>query len=654
MNEKDPKNMPDERLDFLIAGKDKFDRVPEDLDILILKRLKERKEIIIERKPAGRLFVPIAAAACVFIAVLIAYFFIRPMHPEYVAKVTGISGYAYLDKALLEKNKKSIDLFGKSLNTAKDSRIDLQIGKGTEISVGALSVMKLASAVSVKDRESTEILLDKGKIRCSVELPSSESSFKVMTDLCVFSVKGTIFEVGIIENGDVSLKVDRGIVEISNTLKPGAQYDHEIMDKIKEFDLDLSVEQGGFVILNRGKIKEYNKIFNNEMINCINKDGTLDKERFDGLIKKLDALKTDLYSLETDEKGKDPDKVDETLNKDTTSDKSTKIERSDFNPGLKADETGTSITSDGKKEVLISSDLDKSVTCIDISGKKVKWKFTDKRIVKINSPAIRFGGFTVIGTPEMIFVLDGHGLIKDSKQVTMGPSYWAYPVIQGKRVLIPSFGRIYSYEGSDITSFELGNRFNGQIYVMVSGNDLYFASLNDKKIFMTSNGKVIWQSEEMTDRTFMPPITANDGIFIADLSGNIYNFIPGSNYKKVVNTGAGIVTDMISYGSYIYFIAIDGYFYRVSAEKFDTPERLFKVDGKPSHDKSLVKKMLLFKGHIYYSGDTGKLFVYNTADSKPTYYDMPGNTGVPLAGSPVQVGDKVVIMDVKSNFYEMR
>jgi len=112
------------------------------------------------------------------------------------------------------------------------------------------------------------------------------------------------------------------------------------------------------------------------------------------------------------------------------------------------------------------------------------------------------------------------------------------------------------------------------------------------------------------------------------------------------------VSNLISNNNFIYFIAKDGFFYRVDVNNFRDYEKIVKVDNKPEVNKYMMKKSVLFGDKILLPSDTGKLFIYNTASSVYQFADPKDINENPLIGTPVVVDDSCYVLDTKANVYK--
>ncbi len=116
----------------------------------------------------------------------------------------------------------------------------------------------------------------------------------------------------------------------------------------------------------------------------------------------------------------------------------------------------------------------------------------------------------------------------------------------------------------------------------------------------------------------------------------------------------GVLSNIISYGENIYFIAKDGVFYVVNINTFNKARMIMRVDKNPVQDKYLTKKLYRDKNIIYFASDTGKVFIYDLLTGNTDLLEIEDNkNNNPLIGTPVKIKDAIYFVDVKSNIYKM-
>ena len=106
---------------------------------------------------------------------------------------------------------------------------------------------------------------------------------------------------------------------------------------------------------------------------------------------------------------------------------------------------------------------------------------------------------------------------------------------------------------------------------------------------------------------------------------------------------------MIYKNDRLYFVGNDGYFYSVDVNKYNSFNKIVKVDNRPNPNKYLIKKLMCYGDFIYFSSDTGKLFCYDLSSGKHRMLDV--SQGIPLIGSPIEIIGSIYTVDKNSNVY---
>jgi len=115
-----------------------------------------------------------------------------------------------------------------------------------------------------------------------------------------------------------------------------------------------------------------------------------------------------------------------------------------------------------------------------------------------------------------------------------------------------------------------------------------------------------------------------------------------------------VISNLILRDSYIYFIANNGWFYRINMLSFNKADKLFMADNDPNPDKYMTKKILMHNNEIYFSSDTGKLFKHDIINEKSELINIDDNKqGLPLIASPVKIDGVIYVIDIASNIYRV-
>jgi len=648
----------DERLDLLLKNQNLLKSVPEETDNEILKKFKEKTDtpnIRIKNKSftlKNINFFPAAAAlliillSCLGLA-YINYYIKSTFIACKIEKSEGsviINGKSYIDINVIKVR------IGQTITTGSKSFSDLNIGSGSIIRINELSEVRIISSLKKNNNEMIKIKLLKGSIKCSVKLPTIGSGFDVLTDICSFGVKGTSFEIKINENNDIILNVASGVVEAYKILTEEIKFINNknrlIYEELKRLsDYSISIKENQYVVFNGDAIKSFNRELK-EIIK-IAEENPVDIDQILQAISELENKKNNLISFQGL-------KRQNIRGNDNLSEKKIITTKLAIRPWTIFKESETAVVSDSERFIYISSNSDKAVYCVDIIKEKFVWKFFDKRIANINSPAVPFHDKIVLATPDMIFILDSSGIIVDYKKILKGPSFWAFPEIFKNRLYIPAFGTLYVYDGKTIQSMQDSINSGGQIYMSFADDFIYFSALNEKKAVKYSliENKTVWESEMFLDRSFTAPLILNAFLYNAGIKGNVYKNNLKSNIKNIINIGSGIISNIISYNENLFFIAENGYLYKLNTEEFRYPKKLYLMDNNSGKDRYLTKKLVLKDHMLYYCSGTGKLFIYDLINNKPEFIDIRGNTKA-LIGTPAAVGDVIIILNEDSEIFKI-
>jgi hypothetical protein len=152
----------------------------------------------------------------------------------------------------------------------------------------------------------------------------------------------------------------------------------------------------------------------------------------------------------------------------------------------------------------------------------------------------------------------------------------------------------------------------------------------------------------------MSPVISGDFIFVADIAGNIYKFNYPANetLPKIIKINSGVVSLPKIKNGYLYFIANDGFLYKVNISVFKSAIKIMRVDSSPDSNKYLTKEISIYDNIIYICSDVGKLFYYDIKSGQSKFVDINNKTkDSPLIGTPVKIGEYIYFIDDKFNIY---
>ena len=225
------------------------------------------------------------------------------------------------------------------------------------------------------------------------------------------------------------------------------------------------------------------------------------------------------------------------------------IEKKEIKSVIEVPEKYSAFTADNKN-IYVASGSDKTIYCIDIDSGAVRWKFTDQRISAITCKPVVFKKQIIFSTPEQIFMLGDNGAVSSVKNIDNGPVYWPGIAASEGKLIIPAARNLIEYDGANFIPLDNFPDFSGQSYAAIYNNILAVSLLNEKKILLYDlvSRRIIWQSSNLQQRTFIEPLVVDNFVYIADSAGNLYKF----NYSKEKQTpvsaiaaGSGIMTNLI-------------------------------------------------------------------------------------------------------------
>ena len=662
-NKKPIDKISEDRLDWLLSNQSLLNNIPKDVDNKIINYYRNKKYNLELKKSSfftNSLKFLAVAASFIIICVIFYFFYIINNKNHLYSKIIQTKGNIIINnKQYVESSNKIYILKGKTLTTGKKSKIHFIIGNNSIIKLNELSKIKILQSKKKKNEEFTKIYLLKGSINFSVKLSTTNSKFEVIVNSALFSVKGTKFDIELKNNNDVYLNVTEGVVEISNYIKINSDL-NIIKNKNKEIYNDLIkiknirslIKKGESIVLKNNLIKEYNteqnKLIEEIILNIKNKnqlnknDRRIIDDKINNLIEKSNDILVHLNKNKILLEEKDKNKKDII------------IKKIPLKLNIKLTESDTTITSDNRN-IYVSSGKDKTVYCIDPLKEILKWKVNNKRIKNITSPAFPYKDKIILCTPDNIIIINMDGKIIKIIDIPMGPSYWASPKNINDSLYIPTFDTLYKFKNNDLSLNEI-LKSNGQMYINSDLENIYYTVLNEKKIkiYNIKKNKIIWESQKFKDRAFIPPIKQKDNIYVGDISGYIYKYSINKNSVQTIINEAGIMSDMIHIEGYLYFIANNGFLYRINTSIFKEIEKIEQIEVNPDLNKFLTKNLIIKGNLIYYCSDTGKIFTYDIINKKGIYINIPDNiNNLPLIGKPIVIDNKFYFIDVESNIYKL-
>jgi outer membrane protein assembly factor BamB len=552
---------------------------------------------------------------------------------------------------IINKNLKNNDI----VSTGLDSSLSIKIND-SNIILSELTEIKIMDLSKNKHKEITRFKLLKGNIYCSVKLPDKNSGFEVFTDNAKFCFRGTKFSVDITENNDIILKVEEGLVEISNYIDSiknlrKIKYYPEVFNRLNNLISEKQlIRKGDRAYISDVFLKDFNLRLNNFVsgIFSINSGHLHDKD----ISEKIAMFEIESAQLiNKTANSNTPDINEKVMKKETF-----EIKKVSRLTGVNLKEISTGLSAD-KNSIYIASDSDNAVYCIDPAAGEIKWIFKDQNLKNITSNVYSWKNFIIVGSLNKIFILNKSGNVILSKDIEKGVNYWPDFIESDNKIYIPTSHNIYVYDGISINALENFPESIGQLFISTNDSQLFCFDLNslDITIYDLNEKRIVKRLAKLKARAFMAPIICGKYLYIADINGNIYKYDQSidNSIPKIIRINAGIA-DMIKNDGKLYFVADDGWFYQIDLNEFKTVYHLSKVDEHTTIDKNLTKKMMVNGNYIYYSADNGRIFYYNISNSDFKFIDIHENIGhKALIGTPVKIGDSIYFMDLESDLFKL-
>jgi outer membrane protein assembly factor BamB len=542
---------------------------------------------------------------------------------------------------------------GDVISTGTDAAARLNLGKSS-VTITAATKLAVLEQTMAGGSLTSRLRLDWGRVECAVTLPDPASVFEIAAGPATFSVKGTRFSLSLNADNDVSLEVEEGLVRIGNYvaigINPPEIVNAALQKRLHElFGTTIGIARDGKAFLKNDSIAA----FNSELSQMLRDFATTGDEgvlgrSLTGLEKKRDKLVAmqgenagDIQPRPKSAVSVQPLPVVIRLNRFSDT-------------ALTERGTGMSASTDA---VLVSSDRDKAVFAVNPANGRISWKFQDPRLARITVAACAVRDGILIGSPDTLFLMSAAGTLTRAFPLVKGINFWPDIIRAGDRAYIPTAETIYAFSGQAISALEGLTDTGGQLYVSRSGEDLYCFNLNTLEVSVYNiTKKTVKTIGRLSARAFMAPILDGGFLFIADQSGNVYRFDAASAGRKPGILAIGkSVSSMVLHKGWLYFVAGDGYFYRIDGRAFKAFAQIDKVESHPNPDKALTKKSLAFGGAIYFSSDTGRVFYYDTASDHGRFLSVRDNPDLqPLVGSPVVVGGSVYVIDTAAHLFVIR
>jgi outer membrane protein assembly factor BamB len=620
--------------------------------------------------------------------------------------VSNVSGVASLmnektNKAsIIEKDQKIFE--SSVISTDKDSVCELVIGEKSIVKMNGLSMIKLLQLSKKNNFENTTIAIDHGEIYFKPSKVSKGSSFKVVAGLFTIKVTGTEFVVKVDDN-ELEIFVKEGRVIIDSNYKIRhmnlKRIDSVLANKIGTFTEQIStIGQNEKMEIDNNIIQKINSETDSFVSSLENdfENNKNDKKKLKEIVKsaienidhitirqkesmvKMPFDKDDISlfadhpmtGLNTvDESGKNLTNENHPIEENTRNESNMVMKNMNHGndafwkitelPGpdmaLKEKNCSTSLYG---KNIIIADDDDKNIYCLDTVDGKLKWKFADKIMRTVSSCPVEYKNNLIFGTPDALFVLNSEGKLVSMKKIENGVIFWPQFVKLNGILYIPTSKKLFLFDGETFGQPENFPDFTGQAYISGDIGNIYVSLLNEKTIFSYGlNEKSInWKSGPLIQRSFVQPLVYENFIITGDSAGNIYKFNRTSNEIKteILKIDTGIISCLIDSENFIYFIANDGFLYKINAGSFRICEKLFQVDENPDPDIYFTKKIVVVGKKFFFNSNNGKIFFYDTSEGRSGFINLNNRNEVyPLIGTPMILNQNLFSVDIKSNIYRI-
>ncbi|MBN2544389.1 MAG: FecR domain-containing protein [Spirochaetes bacterium] len=574
--------------------------------------------------------------------------------------VSSVTGEAFRQKKNGEKSAlKTGDEVSENsiLMTSDRSVLELTLNEKSFIKIDENSLLNIDKLYKKNETTDTGLSIKNGMVSFELAELNRESKFEVETGQFVINVVGTDFSVKVTDDGSSSIIVNEG--EVNARIKLNQEI-YISLDKFKKedaeklralIDREISVKKEQQIELNDKEVILLSQLLL-EILKRVSYESSSEKiyEKFNIEIKNFNELKDKVLIEQTAVK---EDKITETDQKKAGTSDDPDIYSLKFSLGINLTERETSVTSDGTL-MYVTSDSNKKIFCIDFKNSSQQWAFFDADINKFTCAPVSFQNKLVLSTPFYIFAINSSGRAVMKKAVDKGTTYWAGIIKYGNKLFIPTSSTVFAYDGNTIIALPDFPETIGQIYLTVSGSNLFCSVPNEKKIkiYDIKQSKIVWTSEDLNQRTFMSPVVYKDEVVIIDSSGLVYKINYLDNSKKTLQLDAGVVSQPLLYADDIYFIANNGYFYNVSLKNFNNYAKISKIDNNPDSNKYLTKKILKYNKNFFITSDKGTLFQYDLNTKKLKEFFV-NKEGLPLISTPVVINGYLYLIDSKSNLYQV-
>lgn len=580
-----------------------------------------------------------------------------------------------------------------TIRTMKDSLAEIEIGDGSVIRVEANSELAFNNLFDDGETKSTELFLAAGKVFAKPEKLEGDSSFEVKTETVTAGVRGTEFVVSISDDKKIQIAVREGKVAVKNNItlnnaKNLETLNKDISDAIQNtVNKEIIIETSEYIEIKSEDVKTVEKEVNEKvdsLIKLLNtesieaeeiNDGMMMKELSISAVSNLSVQKLQINDklhnemeifdgFKNNDKTTEPEEESEDITEETTTESETETEEEpvekvevtlskvvkSFN--LSLSDKSTFVTSDSYGFYITDAQNKKVLGFIPSTG--TSWVFEDPQLGSIASAAINYQNNLVLASDKKLFFVNRtNGKLIKKLDSESSPTFWSTPIPLAAGYCIPTNRLIIKFANNTFTEASDLNS-QGQIYGSGHGNKVAFLSL-DKTVglYNAETNNVEWTGSSIDNNGYMHPYVDSKYIVASDAKNGLYRFDYSSGNPDFVklDVPSGTVSNMIGHKGFLYYVAIDGGFYRINLSSFNKATKLGQAESGSNVNSLLVKRLSLAGDTFYFPTDSGKLFTFNNAEGAK-FTTIESNTASnKLLGKVVIVNDDKYFVDNKGNIH---
>ncbi len=527
-----------------------------------------------------------------------------------------------------------------TISTSAGSSAEILIGKHSHIIMEENSTVKLAELFKKSSMEKTDILVNNGRIECSIGKQNEASVFIVETDAMKIRITGTQFTVDSTEKFS-KLTVKEGSVKTLAKIKTGDDlaYIEKVNPRIAEdikrtINNEVNVGENNSLVISTAELSAAGRKISG-IIKSVRADiekGTASGMKTETMaagiekgISEINDIKNSIYHIENISKHNESG-VNKSIKSGKTMTETKKedallngnfafnIKKLPKNPGIDLSGDKTTITADGQN-IYAASNSNGTLYCIGNATGKLKWKYGYNKKPNslkglIVSDKITNGGkiwnykerayfetgkkpdvnsleFLILTTTGGITVIEPNGKIfmQFSIHDVLYEEYPAFPVkLSAGDILIPCSKAIYKFDVDTIAGIDNFKYANDRLYISDDNRYLYCLFRDERVIRIYELKDLYFQQKDETDKR----LKQNN------------NYIKWES-KKLKSTS--VIAPVIFKDS-IFTADTDGNVYKFKAFSNDNPQ-IVKINY------GIVSNIVCSNNNLYFVANDGCLYKIN-------------------------------------------